>query len=119
MQVKTGVSLSGLAPEMWFALGVMAVLYRARGVQRPVVTSTTEGEHKVGSVHPTGYAVDLRIVGLSEANLDDVVRSAAGILRPWGYDVVLEPDHLHIEYDPREGRVLVATEVHVSGPEVC
>ena len=70
------------------------------------VTSANDGRHKKGSLHYKNRAYDIRIkniVGILEFPL---------VARTWAermqvalgddYDVVLEEDHIHVEYDPEE-----------------
>lgn len=64
-----------------------------------VVTSTTDGKHMKTSKHydiPCN-AFDIRFWDLLEA-ICRIIRAKLG----HHYDVVLEPDHIHIEWDPKE-----------------
>jgi len=63
-----------------------------------VVTSLTDGVHMQGSLHGKGLAVDLRIWNLAGEDVQKVVEDLVVTL-DLGYDVVLESDHIHIEYD--------------------
>ena len=64
-----------------------------------VITSGTDGSHKKNSLHYTGDALDLRISNLTTEQRGKLL---AGLLTRLGdnYDVILEPDHIHVEYDP-------------------
>ncbi len=70
-----------------------------------VITATTNGTHKNGSLHGKGRALDIRTHQLSvvEGKLFLAkVKSALG----WEWDVLLEypgeeREHLHAEYDPK------------------
>lgn len=96
MQVKDGVSLFGLKPEMRKVLMWCDALI-ARYKVPFVVTSTTEGVHSSASLHPFGYAVDVRTRDLTliQVNqLADQLRQRLGDR----YDVVIEKTHLHIEF---------------------
>ena len=69
----------------------------------PTVTSWMDGKHVAGSRHFDGLALDIRIWGLSAAER----QKAVALLRDElgrAYDVVLEPTHIHIEYDPKPER---------------
>lgn len=68
-----------------------------------VATSMRDGVHKTG-IHGTGNAVDLRIRDVRKEDLTSIVESAKLLLYPLGFDVVLESDHIHCEFDPRPGR---------------
>jgi len=56
------------------------------------ITSVREGTHSAGSLHPLGYAWDMR------KNIDAVMVDS--ILGP-DFDVVDETNHIHVEYDPK------------------
>jgi len=77
-------------------------LYLSYGVKGGVViTSVTDGKHKEGSRHYTGDAIDIRIWNLPE---DVSYLQASSDLRSLlddDYDVVLESDHIHVEWDPK------------------
>lgn len=64
-----------------------------------VITSTTDGKHMRGSKHYKGLAVDLRTRDLP----DDVVKrygfALSFALRKL-CDVLIESDHIHVEYSP-------------------
>lgn len=64
-----------------------------------VITSGTDGTHKRNSLHYRGRALDLRTKTLG----DDKYLWAETVKRRLGkgYDVILESDHLHVEWDPK------------------
>ncbi len=65
-----------------------------------VVTSLADGKHKPTSFHYKDLAVDLRTRHVdSRATLEQIIQSISNVLGP-DYDVVLEGDHLHVEFDP-------------------
>lgn len=106
MQFKDGVIQSGVQPEIWFALGIAALLSDTYRRGELVVTSLVDGVHMKGSLHYQGRAADLRTVGYSDGENTSFYNSMRYYLKPLGYDVVLEtsPPHVHVEYDPKEGR---------------
>lgn len=65
-----------------------------------ICTSANDREHMEGSKHYTGEAIDLRILDIYEpdrALYAEALRSAF-----WGlFEVIQEPNHIHMEYDPR------------------
>jgi hypothetical protein len=92
------VKLDGLSLEILYALYQAALIWRARGMTSLVITSAIDGPHKPSSLHHEGHAIDLR-----SRTLPDDIGMAAELASRLGddYDVVVEQDHLHIEYDPR------------------
>jgi NADPH:quinone reductase-like Zn-dependent oxidoreductase len=67
-----------------------------------VVTSGRDGEHKEGSKHGQDMALDFRTFHLQLNELDTIVQAAKNTLGK-DFDVIVEhdPDHLHVEYDPK------------------
>lgn len=60
------------------------------------ITSGTDGHHMVGSKHYTGEALDIRLLGDSTQEF----RRRLGQRLGQDYQVILETDHIHVEYDP-------------------
>lgn len=81
------------AAEMVWALKVFS---KNHG---PVVTSGREGRHGAQSLHYVDRALDFRTRNLKNSTKRKV---SMGMQIALGedYDVVLESDHLHVEYDP-------------------
>jgi hypothetical protein len=99
MQLKPGVTLKGICPEMVLGLIVIdSVMWRQFQVD-PVVTSCTDGRHMSGSRHYLGLAADLRTWGI-EDRITSVVPALAAALGEH-FDVVHESDHIHVEFDPK------------------
>ena len=96
MLIKAGVDISRLKPEIRKKLTVIERTVDAITEEELIITSTYEGTHSAGSLHYANLAVDIR-----RANNPDAVRQE--IKRGLGadYDVILENDHIHIEYDPK------------------
>lgn len=65
-----------------------------------VITSGTDGVHMSGSKHYNGDALDVRISNLTPAELRSTLSDLTSRLSPLGFQVILEDDHIHIEYDP-------------------
>lgn len=101
MKIKPGVRVFGLRPEMVLALTICESIYRKYGVE-VVITAGIEGKHKRGSFHYAGDAADIRIKNLppevSTVHVRDEIADALGT----DFDVVLESDHIHIEFDPKD-----------------
>lgn len=93
------VNIYGLNVVMQPVLKYAAIIWRKYG-QEVVVTSARDGIHSVGSLHYYGYAVDLRTRYFD----DHVIPQVAQDLRlelGSDYQVVVEGNHIHVEYDPR------------------
>jgi len=66
------------------------------------ITSITDGEHGIDSLHRFGLAIDIDFredqFGLDAGEwLAEDIRSALGP----DYDVVFEHNHVHVEFDPK------------------
>ena len=64
-----------------------------------VVTSGTDGKHIQGSKHYSGEALDLRTSNLTKEQIQGLIQELKKRLGT-NYDIVLESDHLHVEFDP-------------------
>jgi len=96
-KVKKGVVLSGLQYEMRAVLKAIGKVCDELGL--PVeITSGIEGSHSCASYHPYGYALDFSIREFSHGEPEVVVAYLKQEL-PSYYDVVLEHDHIHVEFD--------------------
>lgn len=85
------------------AISVADQVYASAGAQL-VVTSLRDGVHMPGSLHYSGNAVDLRIRDLNQGQLGMILQGLRSRLSGQGFDVILESDHIHIEYDPKPGQ---------------
>jgi hypothetical protein len=99
VRLKDGVIIAGLHIKMRPVLIAAEDVWRDLGRQEVVITSALDGCHSAASLHPYGRAVDLRtrvLRGIDVALAVDMLRERLGD----DYDVVLEPTHIHVEYDP-------------------
>lgn len=98
--IKAGVDLRGLVPQMAVAYAIAQEIYRDRG-QRCTITAGADGRHGPNSLHSRDglcRAIDLRTRVLEDPSaVADELRAALGSQ----FDVVLEPDHIHVEFDPK------------------
>lgn len=96
MKLKEGVLIHEMTPQILLAIMIADRVFSEAGSPL-VLTSVCDGTHKVGSLHYSGDAVDLRIW-----HLDDPQATAQVLRESLGenYDVVLERTHIHVEYDP-------------------
>jgi len=101
MIFKKGVKVAGIQPEIMCALMVAERVYFERGRPEGVtVTAVTDGKHMTGSKHYIGQAVDLRTFYFS-VDVQHSIVTDLKIRLTDEFDVVLEKDHLHLEYDPK------------------
>lgn len=108
IEVKKGVAFAVLHPAIKHALDVVSEVWAAvPGAGRPVVTSFQDSRHSATSLH-YGKVGDVRCRALDLRTWPTVIPS--DMLQPTvevlqehlgpDYDVVLETDHIHVEYDP-------------------
>jgi hypothetical protein len=99
--MKKGVKMDGAKPPILYAMGAVDMIFRNFLVAL-VVTSVVDGPHKEGSKHNEGLAFDVRTRHIvPQDRKDAILRELRVCLDSLGFDVVLEPDHIHIEYDPK------------------
>ena len=96
MLLKPGVDISRLARPIRRVLCPLDSLFD-KYKEELVITSTYGGNHLPCSLHYANLAIDIR---LPKKNLKEIVTEIKDILGK-DYDVVLERDHIHIEYDPK------------------
>lgn len=98
LEFKPGVSVDGIKKEIITIIGFLSYVFESMG--KPlVITSCTDGKHMKGSKHYSGNAIDIRIRHLTQKEIDSLIRR----FKLWydkDYDIVLEKDHIHVEYDP-------------------
>lgn len=97
IKLKSGVSLLGIQPQI-----VLAILIAESCFQGQTMTVTSVTDHAVGrsksSRHKSGLAFDLRTYNLQSPELTaESIRDSLGN----EFDVVLESDHIHVEWDPK------------------
>ena len=100
---KKGVDVSGITKECIQGMFEVARYWGAD----ITITSVCDGNHKEGSKHYEGNAFDLRTwdpdkpIG-TQLPSEVKIRLMTKLTEVLGvdYDVVVEPTHLHIEYDP-------------------
>ena len=99
LRLKKGVRVTGLRPELLLAITVASSIYEENKYEC-VVTSLVDQKHGYGSLHFQGSAVDLRIRHLEDDDVKLIVKELSSALGV-DYDVVLESDHIHLEYQPK------------------
>jgi hypothetical protein len=100
--LKGGVDLRGITPETVLGVLVAAQVYHDHGVPL-VLTSVRDGKHMEGSMHYIGAAVDCRLPSRYTGETRDDVRIRNELAEALGpqFDVLLEADHIHLEFDPK------------------
>lgn len=99
--LKPGCRVAGLRPEMLLGLIIAEQVFTGHGASL-VVTEATGGKHKLGSLHFVGLAADLRTRGVPVLTVQEIAADLRSILGPQ-YDVVVEADHVHLEFQPKTG----------------
>jgi hypothetical protein len=99
--IKHGVDLRGLSPQMSIAYTIACRCY---GQYDCVITSASDGKHGPNSLHYSGQAMDLRTRHMNGQTLQLVYAKLKEALSDQ-FDVVLEADHFHIEWDPKDKQV--------------
>ncbi len=99
MTLKPGVKIGGIKPETVVGLIVAEKVYQQFG-SALTVTAVLDGQHMTGSLHYSGCAADLRTRGIAPEKVQGI---AAAMRSQLGaeFDVVVESDHIHLEFDPR------------------
>ena len=101
MLIKLGVDISLLDRSIRRKLNIIEDFYMKNTTYEAVITSTYEGTHSPGSLHYCHQAIDIRKpIYMAKIPIVDFVEQLIQILGE-DFDVVLESDHIHIEYDPK------------------
>ncbi|MDD2777565.1 MAG: hypothetical protein PHI16_01540 [Methanocellales archaeon] len=96
MLIKAGVDISRLTRETRKALSFCDRLLSSFNYEL-IITSTYEGNHSAGSLHYCNQAFDFR---KPPDHIHEIVIALKEMLGP-DYDIIVEKDHIHIEYDPK------------------
>jgi hypothetical protein len=98
--LKPGVRVAGLRPEILIAVVAAERVCAEMGVDC-VITACVDSVHQAGSLHYCGLAVDLRSRDFRPGDADKAITRIRQCLGA-DYDVVLENDHIHLEYQPKQ-----------------
>lgn len=103
ISIKPGVDLRAHHDPMGLAIQILAMVYHHYDCDL-TITSGCEGVHSGSatrsSLHYTGKALDFRTSNVPMGFMGFIVEEAKAALGPQ-FDVVEEPDHLHVEFDPK------------------
>lgn len=101
--IKAGVDLRGISPQMAIAYTIATFVYSTKTGNRCVITSGSDGKHGPNSLHYKGMALDLRTSNLRADQVHPVYLLLKESLGEQ-FDTVLESDHIHVEFDPKESK---------------
>lgn len=96
---KSGVSVVGIKEETITLIAILNCYFYLRIGKPLVITSCTDGKHMKNSKHYSGYAIDIRTYHLSAQEINMLVIWFKNN-HDKNYDIVVEKDHIHVEYDP-------------------
>ncbi|WP_373031665.1 hypothetical protein [Sulfurovum sp.] len=98
LKFKEGVSILGASNQVSLGITCAHSVYLWFG-EICTVTSVVDGKHGKHSHHKKGCAFDLRTRGVNvpENTLVEMLQDSLG--DEW--QVILEVDHIHVEYDPK------------------
>lgn len=99
--IKAGVDLRGLQPQMAVAYTIAAIVFWEKAGASCWITSASDSTHGPNSLHYKGKALDLRTKHLRSEQVHPVYTELKAALGGQ-FDVVLESDHIHVEFDPKE-----------------
>lgn len=96
MYLKHDVNPQGMRPEL------VPAFFAVFAVMGPdtTITSIVDGVHSATSLHYAGCAIDIRTRDMSAEDAKDAGKQIKDRLGRH-YDVIVEPTHIHIEYQPR------------------
>ena len=89
--------LTGIKYVMRQAIIIADQIYDRHG-KKIVITCSSSGEHGAASYHYYGFAIDLRTNYFTKEEAVKVASDLRAAL-PEDYDVLLETDHIHLEFD--------------------
>ena len=107
VELKPGVSLRGIQPQMAIAAQIMEALLWDRWGFPCVITSGSEGHHMEASLHYRGLALDFRLQG--DSGQQEIITGQIANALGAEFDVVYEPvaggkyggPCWHVEWDPK------------------
>ena len=94
------VPKDSLRYQMYRLLPIIDVLHLRIVGRSAIITSTTNGKHRPGSLHYIGLAVDLRTTDLSIDEINELFNELQSALT-YFCDLELKSNHIHIEFNPK------------------
>lgn len=110
IDLKDGVDIRGIRPELVLGLLIVTDTFRELGVTC-TLTAIRDGKHMDGSLHYQGAAADIRLAS-RYTRTESTDRKLLDALRPRlgkQFDFLLETDHFHLEFDPKPAAVAPTT----------
>jgi hypothetical protein len=98
--IKSGVRIIGMRPEILLAAVTAERVYEAAGHDL-TITACVDGKHMTGSLHYAGAAIDIRTRDIAPADVQKLIAQIKACLGD-DFDVLLEVDHIHIEFQPKQ-----------------
>ncbi len=100
LQIKQngGVKLAGLKPQIVLAAAICSDTFDKHRCDCVITSANDSSEHMIGSKHYYGEAIDIRTKNIDHETMCAIVEELKLFLGE-EFDVVLESDHLHVEYD--------------------
>lgn len=106
IRFKAGVRFKKLPEETIRLMEIASRVYAVHGFADVWVTSGNDSRHMKGSKHYEDYALDFRTGHhwadplMTKEQAEAIVASMKEEAGP-DYDIILESDHIHAEYDPK------------------
>ena len=97
---KRGVDFSEMSKHITERLSDIDRVHQLVVGRKAVITSGRDGKHKTNSLHYAGKAIDIRTRDLKKSLVQKLARALRSKLGG-KFDVVVETDHIHIEFDPK------------------
>jgi hypothetical protein len=100
--IKPGVDVKGVSTEVLLGAVILSEVFWRHGIPT-VITSCRDGKHKEGSLHYIGDALDIRLASRfnTTEGIDLKLLMEGRTSLGEQYDLILESDHFHLEFDPK------------------
>ena len=101
--IKSGVDLRNIQPQMAIAYSIAVAIYQLHAGVPCWITAAFDGTHMTNTLHQRDglcRALDLRTSNVIPEQLQLVYTKLKEALGSQ-FDVILEKDHIHVEFDPK------------------
>ena len=99
-EFKSGVVMWRMHPEIENQLDALDQVSNVVLGRRAIITAARDGFHSSRSFHYKGAAIDLRTRDIASQSKRREYRDAIAARLGPQWDVILESDHIHVEFDP-------------------